>query len=213
MKTSTHLLYNYRDYYAEGESEWRWLGAIDKANNIRALCKNLSINSVIEIGAGEGSILKRLSELNFAQEFYACEISQTGVEAIKKRNIEQLIDCFLFDGNTISYDNKSFDLAVLSHVIEHVEYPRQLLYEARRVAKYVFVEVPLDDTIRLPRDFIFDRVGHLNSYSPKTIRRLLQTCNLEVLDQQITNSSKASYKFLKGKFTTVHFIDQTIYCY
>ncbi len=205
LKISAHLQRNYEDYYEEGVSEWRWLGAIDKAHNIQILCRDLSINSVIEIGAGEGSILKRLSDLDFAQELYALEISPTGIEAIKNRNIPRLKECSLFDGCNIPYDNKKFDLAVLSHVIEHVEYPRTLLYEAKRIAEYVFVEVPVEDTMRLSRDFVFDRVGHINVYSHKTIRRLIQTCNLKVLNQQITNPSKDTYTFYGGKRGLVKF--------
>jgi SAM-dependent methyltransferase len=205
FKISPHLQSNYEDYYEETDSEWRLLGAINKAHNILTLCKELSINSVIEIGAGEGSILKRLSDLDFARELYALEISPTGLIAIKNKNIPILKECSLFDGYNVPYNNKKFDLAVLSHVVEHVEYPRKLLYEAKRIAKYVFIEVPLEDTMRLSRDFLFDEVGHINFYSPKTIYRLIQTCNLKVLSQQTTNPSKDVYTFHKNKKGLVNF--------
>ncbi|KAF3983166.1 MAG: class I SAM-dependent methyltransferase [Methylococcales symbiont of Hymedesmia sp. n. MRB-2018] len=205
VKISEDLKGNYEDYYEGGDSEWRWLGAIDKAQNISTLCKGLPINSVIEIGAGEGSILKRLSELKFAAEFYALEISPTGVATIKNKNIPNLQECTLFDGYNISYENEKFDLAILSHVIEHVEYPRKLLYEAKRIAKFVFVEMPLEDSLRLSQDFIFDKVGHINFYSPKTIRRLIQTCNLEVIEQLTTNPSKDTYTFQKGRKGLINF--------
>ena len=180
---SDHLRDNYDGYYEEGDSEWRWLGAIDKANNIISLCKSYPHDSILEIGAGEGSILKRLSELEFGNEYYALEISPTGAGTIKKKGIPRLIEAAFFDGYNIPYGDIKFDLAVLSHVIEHVEYPKKLLYEARRVARYFFVEVPLEDTIRLQKDFSFEQVGHINFYSPKTIRRLAQTCNMKVLNQ------------------------------
>jgi len=196
---SEHLKNNYEGYYTGGDSEWRWLGAIDKAENIVSLCNNYPHGSVVEIGAGEGSILKRLSELGFGNEFYALEISPTGVETIKKKRIPRLMECALYDGYNIPYEDNKFDLAVLSHVIEHVEYPRKLLYEAIRVARYVFLEVPLEDTIRLSPDFVFEKVGHINSYSPKTIKRLVQTCNLTVLDQKVTNPSKLVYTYQKGQ--------------
>lgn len=205
IKISANLKSNYEDYYEEGDSEWRWLGAIDKAHNIQALCKGLPINTVVEVGAGEGSILKRLSELNFAEEFYALEISPSGVATINNKNISRLKECSLFDGYDIPYKDKKFDLAILSHVIEHVEYPRKLLYEAKRIAKYVFIEVPLEDSIRLPRDFAFDKVGHINFYSPKTIRRLVQTCGFEVVKQLTTNPSKDVYTFQKGNKELVNF--------
>jgi len=190
---------NYEDYYEEGASEWRWLGAMDKASNIVALCDAIPHSLILEIGAGEGSILKRLFELGFGEELYALEVSLTGVETIKKRGIPRLTECLQFDGYDIPYNNHQFDLAILSHVVEHVEFPRRLLYEAARVARYVFIEVPLEDTVRLKADFVFDKVGHINPYSPKTIRRLTQTCNLEVLRQTVTNPSKAVYTYRQGK--------------
>jgi len=189
----------YENYYAEGDSEWRWLGAMDKADNIISLCHSLPHNSILEVGAGEGSILKRLSDLNFGEKLYGLEISPSGIETIKKKKIARLNECLLFDGYNIPYDSCRFDLAILSHVIEHVEFPRKLLYEVARVAKYVFVEVPLEDTVQLKQDFVLDKVGHINFYSSKTIRRLVQTCGLEVIAQTISNPSEAVYAYKKGK--------------
>ena len=58
--------------------------------------------------------------------------------------------------------------------------------------------MPLEDSVRLPQDYVIDTVGHINFYSPKTIRRLIQTCNIEVLDQLTTNPSKDVYTFQKS---------------
>lgn len=198
VAVSDHLKGNYENYYEGGDSEWRRIGAIDKADNIVSLCKNLPQNLILEIGAGEGSILKRLSELNFGKELYALDISSSGVETIKKKGISNLIECAVFDGYHVPYEDGQFDIVILSHVIEHVEHPRQLLYEASRVAKFVFVEVPLEDTIRLQNDFVFDEVGHINAYSPKTIRRLLQSCGFKVLGQIVFNPPRAAYAYQKG---------------
>ncbi len=110
-----------------------------------------------------------------------------------------------FDGYSIPYGDRVFDLAILSHVIEHVEFPRKLLYEAARVAKYIFIEVPLEDTMRLGRDFVPDGVGHINFYSATTVRRLAQTRNLEVLDQIVTTPSKAVHTYRKGRRGSINY--------
>lgn len=198
IKVSDRLKQNYDDYYRTDEAEWRRLGAIDKAANIVRLCERVPHRSLLEIGAGEGSILARLSELGFADELYAVEISSSGVEAIAGRKIPRLVDVALFDGNHVPFDDGRFDVAVMSHVLEHVEHPRQLLYEAARVARHFFIEVPLEDISRLPSDYVFDRVGHINHYSPRTIRWLLQSSGLRVLEQLITNPSKATYLYGGG---------------
>jgi SAM-dependent methyltransferase len=198
IRISDYVKNNYEDYYEDENREWRRLGALGKTDNIVSLCSNLPRSSILEIGAGEGSILRRLSELNFGEQLYAIEISPSGVKAIQDKRIPRLTECKLFDGYHIPYDNGRFDIAILSHVIEHVEHPGQLRYEASRVAKFVFIEVPLEDTIRLSNDFVFDKVGHINCYSPKTIRRLIQTCNLRPLNQIVTNPSKGTYTYQKG---------------
>jgi ubiquinone/menaquinone biosynthesis C-methylase UbiE len=205
LGTSDALKANYDDYYRDEDTEWRRLGALDKAGNIVRLCEDLPHRTILEIGAGEGAILKRLSELKFGVELYATEISSSGVEAIRKRAIPNLKECTLFDGYTVPYEDGQFDLAVLSHVLEHVEYPRKLLYEAARVARYIYIEVPLEDMSRLPRDLVLDKVGHINQYSPRTIRWLVQSCSLRVLNELVTNPSKATYRYQVGPRGTVNY--------
>jgi SAM-dependent methyltransferase len=195
VKLGCSLKANYEDYYADADAEWRRLGAIGKADNIVTLCRDLPCDSVLEIGAGEGSLLHRLSDLGFGKSLFALEISTSGVAAIKRRAIDRLVECATFDGYRVPYEPDRFDVVVLSHVVEHLEHPRQLLYEAARVAKLVFVEVPLEDTIRLSDDFTFDHVGHINFYSVKTIRRLVQSCGLRIRRQLITNPPKATHTY------------------
>jgi len=197
LRVSEKLKQNYDSHY-DGESRWRALGAIDKAENIVDLCSGVPHGRILEIGSGEGSILKRLSDLDFGQELFSVEISESAVASIRRRSIPCVQECLLFDGYDIPYQDHQFDLAILSHVLEHVEHPRKLLQEAARVAPYVFLEVPLEDTVRLKPDFVFDRVGHINFYSWKTIRRLVQSCDLQVLSQTVTNPSRAVYEYASG---------------
>jgi len=183
----------------QGESAWRSLGAIGKVRNIVDLCSSIPHDKILEIGSGEGAILQRLSDLNFGKDLYSIEISESAVATIQRRNVRNLRDCRLFDGYHTSYRDGQFDVAVMSHVLEHAEYPRILLCEAARVANYLFIEIPLEDTIRLKPDFVLDSVGHINFYSWKTIRRLVQTCNLQILSQKVTNPSRAMYKYHSGR--------------
>lgn len=194
---SSKLLENYDGYY-EAESEWRRLGAVDKAANIVEMCGDHPHRTILEIGSGEGAILGRLSSLKFGDSLFAIEISRTGVETTRKRGIPQLVECELFDRCSIPYHDSQFDVAILSHVVEHLEHPRTMIYEAARVAKAVFVEVPLEDTMRLKKDYVFDTVGHINFYSAKTIRRLLQPCDLRVVNQRVTTGSRLSYQYRLG---------------
>lgn len=210
IKINDHLRIKYEPYYESGVSEWRRLSAMGKADNIVALCSNVPHRSILEIGAGEGSLLLRLAELYFSEKFYAIEISPSGVKTINNRNIPFLIECKIFDGYHIPYDNNKFDIAILSHILEHVEHPRQLLYEASRVAKYVFVEVPIEDTLRLQSDYVDDSVGHINYYSMKTIKMLIQSCNLKVIKQIVINAQKATYTYESGRKGLINYYIKNI---
>jgi ubiquinone/menaquinone biosynthesis C-methylase UbiE len=195
VSSSQQRLY---DNYYDDASEWRWIGALAKADNINNLSLDLPHERILEIGAGDGAVLKRLSEIKFGNEYYALEISSSAVREITRRAIRGLVDCRVYDGSSLPYEDKQFDLVVLSHVIEHLEFPRQLIYEAGRVGSFVFVEVPLEDTIYLTRNYN-NKIGHINFYSPWTIRYLLESCHLEVIKQIICNMSKKSFVFRSGK--------------
>jgi ubiquinone/menaquinone biosynthesis C-methylase UbiE len=201
LSVSDKLKAFYDDYYTEGESEWRWAGSLDKVNNIVTLCNPYPHKTVLEVGSGEGSILKGLSDFNFAEELYSLEISRTAVETIHGRDLKELAECKLFDGYNIPYDDDKFDLVILSHILEHLEYPRKMLYEASRVGKYVFIEVPLEDHLRVAKKYVPDRAGHINFYSLKTISRLVQTSELEILSCLTTIPSYRIFRYSLGRKT------------
>jgi len=194
------LAQNYADYYGQRDDlpEWRRLGAVDKCSNIVRLCSRLEHHDVLEIGCGDGAILERLAGDGFGARFTGLEISPSAIKCAQERNIPNLV-VQLFEGYELLFPEKSFDLAILSHVIEHVEYPRKLIREAARVAKNVFIEVPLEDTWRLPEDFVFDRVGHINFYNVKTIRSLVQSCGMKIVDAHLSHGEIATYVYRKGK--------------
>ncbi|MDA0893080.1 MAG: class I SAM-dependent methyltransferase [Proteobacteria bacterium] len=191
----------YRDYYSEGggQAEWRRMCAETKADNIINLCSDFRCETVLEIGCGSGDILQELGNRGFANELSGIEISSSGLERMKQKSIPGLKEALHFDGDVLPFEDQTFDLVVLSHVVEHLEHPRKMLHEARRVARYVFVEVPLEHTARLGSDFDFNEVGHINFYTAKTIRRLLQTSGLVIENQIVTDTTREMLTFQMGK--------------
>jgi ubiquinone/menaquinone biosynthesis C-methylase UbiE len=199
LSVDQKLADNYADYYDQDKSltEWRRLGALDKCQNIVLLCSRLEHDKILEIGCGEGALLGRLTALKLGSKFAGLEISSSAVRCVQQKKLPN-VEVQLFDGYQIPYEDRCFDLAILSHVIEHVEYPRKLIYEAARVARKVFVEVPLEDNRKLSNDFMFDHVGHINFYNVKTIRSLVQSCGMKILDAHLSHSSLSSYVYRLG---------------
>lgn len=198
------LTEHYKDYFASAEQlDWYRLMAVEKAANVILLSSAVPHESIIDIGAGDGAVLNRLEALGFGSKLYAVDISESGLKALRDKSWENLVECKPFDGYNIPYPDDSFDLAVLSHVVEHVEHPRMLLREAARVARHLYIEVPLEhnrsNMHRLRRDFVLDATGHINFYSPNLIRLLVQSTGLTVLRQEIRHFTTQAYTRHQGR--------------
>lgn len=186
----------YNQFYQQNDDAWRMLGAKSKAKNIIEVCSTLKPNKLLEVGAGDGSILHFLNEWNFGKELYALEIADTGVEFIKKRNLQNLVEVKSFDGYQIPYEDDSFDLVILAHVLEHVEHERVLLRELKRVAKHIVVEVPLDYRFGVDKRMKhFLNYGHINMYTPTSLRFLLQSEGLEIVADKTSLTPTETTRF------------------
>jgi len=179
--TSKELLDFYKGFYSNEIEKWRYLGAVGKVNNILKLKKGILADSIIEIGAGDGSVLQLLNKAERINRLVAVEISESGMEQIKSKQIPDLKEVKLFNGYDLPYGDKEFDIALCTHVIEHVEHPRQLLSEIRRISKHQIFEVPIDYSSRLRKKFdFFMSYGHINIFTPSIFDYLLYTCKLNI---------------------------------
>lgn len=192
----------YDAYYStDRELAWYEICAKDKARNIVNICGPLKPKRVLDVGAGSGAVLQRYLDAGLGEEVHAVEISASGLEQLDRRKSSRFVGGKYFDGIRIPYPDDSFDLVILSHVLEHVEHPRLLLHEIRRVAKQVYVEVPLECSSlkgNLRGDWVMDTTGHINYYNQHILRRQLQTSGWKVDRVEIPPPSVEPYKFMYG---------------
>lgn len=206
MQPSDNIKESYSGQYDQSLVEWRNTGAKFKARNIVELAKGISFKNMLEVGAGEGSILNWLSQWDFCADMHCVEISESGIELIKSKRIKNLGDILLFDGYKIPYPDNHFDLVICSHVLEHVEHERLLLREIKRVSKYQIFEVPIDFSFYVDRKLShFLSYGHINIYTPSLFRFLLKSENFRiekdichlyddaVIRKQFRNNAKGYY--------------------
>ncbi len=188
-------------YQTDREKYWYEINADDRADNIRRLCARIKPRKVLDIGAGKGSVMQRLHDAGMGEEWDSIEDSQTGLAEIRKRVGPKIHEPKELTGYRLAFEDDAFDLAILSHMLEHQEHPRVMLYEARRVARYLYVEVALRHVAfksNLAADFTMNRAGHVNYYDRHTIRRLVQSSGWKILDAQAFITNAATYKFMKG---------------
>ena len=164
---------------------WRALGARTKAAHARALTARAGLEPrrVVEIGCGDGSLLLELAQVWPAATFDGFEISPPAIEIARSRGIPRAGRLETYDGSRVPAEDKAYDLAVLSHVLEHVPHPAPLLHEAARVATRVLVEVPLEDNrsaARPAKRAEAARIGHLHALNRDDVRGWIDGAGLKV---------------------------------
>src|SRR4051812_23180865 len=133
------------DAAAQHYGRWRTLSARTKADHVVALAARAGVRprTLVEIGCGAGDLLAQLAERGTAERLDGFEIAPPAVQIARDRDIPRA-RIELFDGAHVPAAAGAYDLAVVSHVREHVPDPPALLAEAARVASWVMVEVPLE---------------------------------------------------------------------
>jgi SAM-dependent methyltransferase len=179
-----------KDDAAEAErlGRWRELGARSKAAHVRALCAQTGLKprSLVEIGCGDGALLAQLRGL--AEVVDGFELSAPAAE-LARRAVPEARRIEAYDGSEVPAEDDSYDLAILSHVLEHVPVPGPLLAEAARVADEVLVEVPLEDNRSAARPAKREEaasIGHLHAFSRADVRGLVTEAGL-VIQAELTD--------------------------
>jgi SAM-dependent methyltransferase len=168
---------------AELYSRWRALGAVGKADHVASLCgeAGLAPASVLEVGCGDGALLSELQRRGFCERPAGVEITASAVAIAGSR--PGLGPVALYDGKHLPFAAGSFELGILSHVLEHVPDPAALLAELARVSAAVIVEVPLEanwSARRAGKREHASEVGHLQRLSRRDVHEIVAQAGLRV---------------------------------
>jgi SAM-dependent methyltransferase len=191
----------YDSAYARGgerHAAWRELGARGKADHVVSLVSEAGlapVGSVVEIGCGDGALLAELSARGFGGSLAGFDISATAVELAAARGVASVS---VFDGASLPVADRSFDLGVLSHVLEHVPEPLPLLREAARACRAVVVEVPLERNAsggRAVKRASSTEIGHLTALDRAAVRRLVSDAGMRVAAELLDPLPRSVHTF------------------
>ncbi len=154
-----------------------------KADHVTGLCARagLAPRRVLEVGCGDGAILGGLASRRFAPTLDGCELSQAAAAIAAGR--EGVGEVRVITGDALPYADASYDVGILSHVLEHVHDPVALLTETARVCRAVVVEVPLEDnaSARRPQKRAHAlEIGHLQRFSRAAMHQVVAGAGLRV---------------------------------
>lgn len=129
----------------------------------------LNIDSVLDVGCGEGFTLYRLQKEKIGKEFEGIEVDAGAIELGKKLYPRLVIK--QGDIYKLPYKSNSFDLVVCTEVLEHLENPRKAYKELVRVSKkYILLSVPNEPFFTWQRLVRFQNILELGAH-PEHIQR------------------------------------------
>jgi SAM-dependent methyltransferase len=177
-------------YAAEGDDArrygaWRELCAAGKADHVAELVRALPRppRTLVEVGCGDGVLLTQLARRGVGERRDGFDISERAASFAAAR--PDVGAARRFDGHTLPVADASYDVGILSHVLEHVPDPLPLLCETARISRAVIVEVPLEDNLSASRAAVQagrDAIGHLHRFSRPDISALAHDAGLTVAD-------------------------------
>jgi len=140
-----------------------------------------NIKAILDIGTADGLMLSRIKKEFPDAECVGLEYSEELIKTCDDKNIKIIQG----DAQNIPLENNSFDIAIATAIIEHLDHPVKLLEEARRILK-------LDGILILttPNPFfekIADFIGHTEkeihqtSFGLKSLKIYFKKTNFQVL--------------------------------
>ena len=168
---------------SEMHGRWRALGAVGKADHVVALCAQAKLDpqSTLDVGCGDGALLCELHRRNFGGTLAGAEITEAAAALARAR--PQIESVTVFDGARLPFADASYELGLLSHVLEHVPDPVSLLVEVARVCRAVLVEVPLEENLsahRAGKRSGAAAVGHLQRLDRRSMREIVGRAGMRV---------------------------------
>lgn len=109
--------------------------------NLLILISKREVESILDVGCGEGFTLNRLKEKGIGKKLEGLEYSKDAIALGKKT----YPDIKITQGSIyeLPYKDNSFDLVLCTEVLEHLDEPEKALKELIRVSsKYLIISVP-----------------------------------------------------------------------
>lgn len=109
--------------------------------NLLSLISKKQVDSILDVGCGEGFTLNRLKENGIGKKLEGIEYKKEAIELGKKT----YPDIKITEGSiyNLPYKDNSFDLVLCTEVLEHLDDPSKALEELIRVSKkYLVLSVP-----------------------------------------------------------------------
>ena len=123
---------------------------------------------ILDIGCGSGTFSKKLAEKYAKTKIIGADASEAVIKYAKKTSTLRNISFVSAPAEKLPFKNETFDVVIISHLIEHLANPQKALKEVRRVLTKngkMFLTTPNYFSLWPLAEFVFDKSIASEGYS------------------------------------------------
>lgn len=142
-------------------------------------------NSILDIGCSDGFMFRDIEHLN---------VTETDIENKFPPEYGDKIKFVESDAHNLPFEDKEFSCSILGDMLEHVKDPVQVLKEALRVSKSVFITVPNEwewDDEKRPFGF----AEHVRFYTYESLKKDLKLSEYDEEHTEIIKINGGGWSF------------------
>lgn len=147
-------------------------------------------HSVLDIGCGQGILSMVIAEK--ANKVVAVDHNVDSIEKAKKESRSHNLQFVCADAvNYLRTEQLFFDIMILSHVLEHLDEPKEFLKQFKKHFCYIYIEVPDFDNSYLNQyrkdlgmPHLFSDADHIFEFDRDDIAEILDSSNLEMISSE-----------------------------
>lgn len=169
-------------------------------NRVKKIKKLKTQGKILDIGCGSGGFLLDMRKEGW--DVYGCDFSPYICDVAK--NVSGLKNIYNGDVLSLNLPENYFDVITLWHVLEHLTKPLESLRKISKLLKndgILIIESPDFSSIQSKffksKWFVLDLPRHIYQFSPKTVEKLLNSVNLEILRKDYIVNPRINFVSLK----------------
>ena len=157
-----------------------------------------NISSIMEIGSGDGALMKMIRKKHDRIQLVAIEPSGELCRGLEKIPDLAVVNSYIEEYSPVS----KFDLVIMSHVLEHLEKPLEVLKLIHdnylNPGGYLYIDIPNQDfELRTGAMALMAPVTHLFFFNGQYFQNILAQAGFP-----LENISGAKYSTIPGDYTT-----------
>lgn len=146
---------------------------------------------VLDLGCGTGNVILKL--LPYTENIVGIDRNQISLNAAKQKidNPSIKLVCDDIFNYMNEHPSEHFDIIILSHILEHLDNPKDFLNNVLSFGDFFYVEVPDFNSSHLNllrkylnTDLIYTDIDHVTEFDRKGIQAIFKELNLNILDTE-----------------------------